>query len=124
MAAVRSVCLKSYIKKTEQARADLFEVKETKESFELKDGQVHVKTLYLSLDPILKFKLSTGSSFTPWPIGEPCVGVGVGVVLESKFPGIAAQDIVESRECPYTTQFIIDGKELNKVKIFFRLCYE
>jgi len=115
MAPVKSVCLKSYIKKTEKVRADQFEVKESDEVFEVKDGQVLVKMLYLSVDPVLRFKLISEPSFmSPWPIGEPCIGVGVGVVLQSKFPGISEQDIVESIDLPYKTQFVIDGGVLNK----------
>ena len=120
MAPVKSVYLKNYIKKTDQVRADQFEVKETDETFELQDGQVLVKSLYLSLDPVLRFKMVNDSGFIPpWSLGEPCIGVGIGLVLDSKFDGIAPQDIVESRDFPYKTQFVIDGSLLNKVRNFF-----
>ena len=123
MAPVKSVCLRTHIEKSEQPRSDHFEVKEADEAFKLQDGQVLVNTLYLSLDPILRYKMSRESFMTPWPIGEPCVGVGVGFVLQSKFPGIVAQDIVESRDFPFKTQFVTDGKSLNKVLTFLTNCF-
>ena len=120
MAPVKSVCLKAYIKKTDKVRADHFEVKEAEETFELQDGQVLVKSLYFSLDPVLKFSMVNDSAFiSKWPIGDPCIGVGVGLVVESKFAGIAPKDIVESRYFPYKTQFVIDGSVLAKVRTFF-----
>ena len=115
MAPVKSVCLKTLIKKGEQPLAEHFELRESEESPTLKDGQVLVKTLYLSVDPILRYKMSQGTFLSPWAVGEPCIGVGVGVVLESKIQGIAVHDIVESRDFPWKTQFTIEGKALNKV---------
>ena len=116
MAPVKSVCLKAYIKKNDKPKADDFEVKVTDETFTLQDGQVLVKTLYLSLDPVLRYKMNSDASFTtPWVVGQPCDGVGVGLVLDSKYGGLAANDIVDSMAFPYRTQFVIDGTLLNKV---------
>ncbi|KAK3736389.1 hypothetical protein QZH41_017903 [Actinostola sp. cb2023] len=65
---------------------------------ECKEGEVLVKTLYLSVDPYMRGRMNdpTGSSYLPpWTLGEAANGHGVGVVVESKCEGIAKGDIVQ-----------------------------
>ncbi|HEY1149272.1 MAG TPA: NADP-dependent oxidoreductase [Pseudoduganella sp.] len=62
---------------------------------ELKDGEVLVKTLYLSLDPAMRGWMNEAKSYIrPVAIGEVMRAGGVGVVVESKSPKFAAGDHV------------------------------
>ncbi len=62
---------------------------------ELKDGDVLVKTLYLSLDPAMRGWMNEAKSYIrPVAIGEVMRAGGVGVVVESKSPKFAAGDHV------------------------------
>jgi len=64
-----------------------------------KDGEIVAKTLYLSVDPYMRFCMNdhpTGlPAFQPWPLNEPPCGNGVGQVVESKHKGFAKGDIVK-----------------------------
>ena len=76
-----------------------------------------MKTLYLSVDPYMKFRMMGEPAFlSPWKVGEACIGGGAGVVLASKFSGLSEQDLVESFDFQWKTTFKIDGKLLNKVR--------
>jgi len=63
------------------------------------DGQVLVQTLWLSLDPLIRFaideKLITGRAHVA--IGEPLYGGAVSRVIESRHPDYKPGDIVEGR---------------------------
>jgi NADPH-dependent curcumin reductase CurA len=59
------------------------------------DGEVIVKTLYLSLDPAMRGWMNEGKSYIrPVAIGETMRAGGVGVVLESNSPRLAVGDFV------------------------------
>jgi len=59
------------------------------------DGQVLVKTLYLSLDPAMRGWMNEGKSYIPpVGIGEVMRAGGIGKVIESKDPGFKAGDFV------------------------------
>jgi NADPH-dependent curcumin reductase CurA len=52
---------------------------------ELKEGQVLIKVLYLSLDPYMRGRMSAEKSYAdPVPIGGVITGESVGVVVESR----------------------------------------
>jgi NADPH-dependent curcumin reductase CurA len=56
---------------------------------ELADGEIRVKVLYLSLDPAMRGWMNEGKSYIrPVAIGEVMRAGGVGVVVESKSPGL------------------------------------
>lgn len=57
-------------------------------------GQVHVKCLYLSLDPYMRGKISGRHLTAPIYPGDMMDGEGVAEVLESKDPGFVAGDLV------------------------------
>jgi NADPH-dependent curcumin reductase CurA len=62
---------------------------------ELKDGEVLVQTLYLSLDPAMRGWMNEAKSYIrPVAIGEVMRAGGVGVVVQSKSPKFAAGDHV------------------------------
>lgn len=63
-----------------------------------KDGEIVVKTLYLSVDPYMRFCMNDPTGlpvFQPWPLNQPLYGNGVGQVVESKHKGFAKGDIVQ-----------------------------
>lgn len=59
------------------------------------DGEVLVRTLYISVDPYLRGRMREGRSYVPpFEIGEVIRSGVVGEVVESRAPGFAAGDIV------------------------------
>jgi NADPH-dependent curcumin reductase CurA len=60
-----------------------------------REGQVLVRTLFLSLDPYMRGRMDEARSYaTPQPIGEVMIGGTVGEVVESKDPGLRKGDLV------------------------------
>jgi len=58
-------------------------------------GEVLTRTLYLSIDPYMRGRLSARKSYAPSvQIGEPMTGETVGEVVASADPGFAVGDIV------------------------------
>jgi NADPH-dependent curcumin reductase CurA len=59
------------------------------------DGEVLTRTIYLSLDPYMRGRMSPGRSYAKAvEIGEPMVGGTVGEVVESRHPQFARGDLV------------------------------
>jgi NADPH-dependent curcumin reductase len=59
------------------------------------DGEVLVRTLYLSLDPYMRGRMSAAKSYAkPAEIGSAMVGGTVGEIVISRHPKFAAGDIV------------------------------
>lgn len=59
------------------------------------DGEVLVRTHYISVDPYLRGRMREGRSYVPpFAIGEVITSGVVGEVVESRAPGFAAGDIV------------------------------
>ena len=62
----------------------------------LSAGEVLVRSVYLSLDPYMRGRMSDAESYAPpVAIGEVMVGGAVGVVVESRDPRFLAGDAVE-----------------------------
>src|SRR5258706_15817967 len=62
----------------------------------LKDGEVLVRALYLSVDPYMRGRISGMKSYAaPVEVGGVMVGSGVARVVESKNPDFAVGDIVD-----------------------------
>jgi NADPH-dependent curcumin reductase CurA len=79
------------------------------------EGQVLLRTIWLSLDPYMRGRMSDGPSYAaPVPIGGVMEGGTVSEVIASNNPGFAKGDIVLSR-AGWQTHAISDGKGLNKV---------
>jgi NADPH-dependent curcumin reductase CurA len=63
----------------------------------LRDGQVLVENLWMSVDPYMRRSMGEeATDLEPWPLHRALDGPSVGRVLESRHPGFAAGDIVES----------------------------
>jgi len=58
-------------------------------------GEALVRTLYLSVDPYMRGRMSAAESYAePWDVGEPLRGGVVGEVVESNGAGFDAGDVV------------------------------
>jgi NADPH-dependent curcumin reductase CurA len=63
-----------------------------------KDGEVTARTLYMSLDPYMRGRMSEGASYAaPVPIGGVMEGEVIGEIVESKSPRFKAGDKVSAR---------------------------
>lgn len=85
-----------------------------------KEGEILVKTLYLSVDPYMRCRMNedTGAAYlTPWALGEPPAGGGVGKVVQSRSKRFGEGDIVESAVWPWQEFVVFSGENpyLNKV---------
>lgn len=85
------------------------------------EGEILVKTLYLSVDPYMRCRMNeeTGSSYlTPWPLGDPPTGGGVGQVIQSKSQNFKEGDIVESFLWPWQELVVFSGENPRLVKVY------
>src|SRR3954453_3836472 len=79
------------------------------------DGQVLLRTIWLSLDPYMRGRMSDGPSYAaPVPIGGVMEGGTVAEVVASNNPGFAKGDIVLAHS-GWQTHALSDGKALRKV---------
>lgn len=79
------------------------------------DGQVLLKTLYLSLDPYMRGRMSAAKSYAaPTEIGAVMEGGTVAQVIESRHAGFAAGDIVLSHS-GWQSHALAKGEQLRKL---------
>jgi NADPH-dependent curcumin reductase CurA len=79
------------------------------------EGQVLLRTIWLSLDPYMRGRMSDAPSYAaPVPIGGVMEGGTVAEVVASNNPGFAEGDIVLSR-AGWQTHALSDGTGLRKV---------
>jgi len=79
------------------------------------EGEVLLRTVWLSLDPYMRGRMSEGPSYVPpVPIGGVMEGGTVSEVIDSKNPAFAKGDIVLSR-AGWQTHALSDGKGLSKI---------
>jgi NADPH-dependent curcumin reductase CurA len=61
----------------------------------LRDGQILIKSLFLSVDPYMRGRMNEGKSYIePFVLNEPIPAGGVGEVVESKHERFAPGDLV------------------------------
>ena len=78
-------------------------------------GQILLRTLYLSLDPYMRGRMSDAKSYAaPVAIGEVMVGGAVSVVEASQLPGFAPGDLVVGYT-GWQTYALSDGQRLTKL---------
>lgn len=78
-------------------------------------GEVALRTLYLSLDPYMRGRMSDAPSYAaPVPVGGVMEGGAVGEVTASRHPGFAPGDIALGR-IGWQTHAVCDGAALRKV---------
>src|SRR6201747_1839595 len=79
------------------------------------EGQVLLRTIWLSLDPYMRGRMSDGPSYAaPVPIGGVMEGGTVCEVIASSNPGFAKGDIVLAR-AGWQSHALSDGRDLRKV---------
>jgi NADPH-dependent curcumin reductase len=79
------------------------------------DGQVLLRTIWLSLDPYMRGRMSDAPSYAaPVPIGGVIEGGTVCEVIASRHPDFAQGDIVLAR-AGWQTHALSDGKGLTKI---------
>src|ERR1700729_1676209 len=79
------------------------------------DGQVLLRTIWLSLDPYMRGRMSDGPSYAaPVPIGGVMEGGTVNEVIASNNPGFAKGDIVLGHT-GWQSHALTDDKGLRKV---------
>jgi NADPH-dependent curcumin reductase CurA len=79
------------------------------------EGEVLLRTIWLSLDPYMRGRMSDGPSYaTPVSIGGVMEGGTVSEVIASNNPDFAEGDIVLSR-AGWQTHAVSDGKGLAKI---------
>ncbi|KAK6307518.1 hypothetical protein J4Q44_G00226660 [Coregonus suidteri] len=95
-----------------------FRMEETTVQPDLKEGQVLVRTLFLSVDPYMRCRMNddTGAEYlAPWGLSECVDGGGVGVVESSRYDALSVGDMVTSFNWHWQTHGVMDGKLLQKV---------
>lgn len=76
---------------------------------DLADRQVLVENLYMSVDPYMRRNMEEiALDLPPWPIGGALDGPAIGKVVDSRNPGFAVGDVVESMS-GWQQHFISDG---------------
>lgn len=79
------------------------------------EGQVLLKTLYLSLDPYMRGRMSAAKSYSaPVEIGQVMEGGTVSEVVESRYSGLEPGDVVLSFS-GWQSHALADGKQLRKL---------
>lgn len=81
----------------------------------IKEGEVLIRTLYLSVDPYMRGRMSDAKSYAePYAVGEPFKGGMVGKVVESQNSRFKEGQIVEGR-LEWAEYNVSDGSEIRKV---------
>ena len=81
----------------------------------LTDGQLLVRSRFLSLDPYMRPRMTEMRSYTPpFALGQPLTGGSVGEVVESMNPKFAKGDLVMGM-LNWASHTVHDGKGLRKV---------
>jgi hypothetical protein len=84
---------------------------------ELKDGEVLVKTMYLSVDPYMRGRMNDGKSYiSPFALNEVLTGGVVGEVVESKSDEFAKGDMVMGGFLGWQDYSIAKAGDLIKVE--------
>jgi NADPH-dependent curcumin reductase CurA len=80
------------------------------------DGQVLVRQIYLSLDPTSRgWAGSSATYLPPVALGSVMRGFGLGIVEESRYPGLAAGDYVQGL-IGWQTHAVMNGAELGRME--------
>jgi len=81
----------------------------------LKEGEVLLKSLYVSVDPYMRGRMSTSKSYiAPFEPGKPMEGGVVAEVIESKFGGLKQGDAVLGN-LSWREEQVVRGEGLTKL---------
>ncbi|XP_042799686.1 prostaglandin reductase 2 isoform X6 [Panthera tigris] len=115
---IQRVVLNSRPGKNGNPVAENFRIEEVNLPNNINEGQVQVRTLYLSVDPYMRCRMNedTGSDYiTPWQLSQVVDGGGIGIVEESKHVHFTKGDFVTSFYWPWQTKVILNGSSLEKI---------
>ncbi|MFD1174412.1 NADP-dependent oxidoreductase [Oceanobacillus picturae] len=92
-----------------------FQFKEVEEGTP-KDGEVLLKTLYVSVDPYMRGRMSDAPSYVdPFKVGEPLAGGVVAQVVETKSDQLQKGDIVRGN-LPFQEYIVEKSDQVSKVQ--------
>jgi NADPH-dependent curcumin reductase CurA len=81
----------------------------------LEDGQVLIRSLYVSVDPYMRGRMNDAKSYiAPYALNEVITGGVVGQIIESRHPNFSAGEFV-SGEMGWQEYNVSDGKGLAKL---------
>jgi len=81
----------------------------------LKDQEVLVRNLFMSVDPYMRGRMNDRKSYVPpFELGKPLDGSAIGEVIESRTKEFAPGDVVSSG-FGWREYFIASGKDLHRV---------
>ncbi|EDO41818.1 predicted protein [Nematostella vectensis] len=115
------VILRSRPGKVNPPSLENFAVEPVEPPLVCEQGEILVKTLYLSVDPYMRSRMNEGGSvgyIAPFEIGKVLSGGGVGRVEESKSDKFSVGDIVECFGFPWQHYCVLpeDHQSLRKVE--------
>ena len=85
------------------------------ETSALEDGDLLVRTLYVSVDPYMRGRMNDAKSYVPpFQLNQPISGGAVGQVVESRNPSFAAGDLV-SGTFNWARYTVSNGRGVHKV---------
>ena len=80
-----------------------------------RDGEVLRRTIYLSLDPYMRGRMSDAPSYAkPVSLGDVMVGHTVSEIVDSRHPGFRAGDVVTGYD-GWQEYAVSDGKDVRKL---------
>lgn len=83
---------------------------------EANEGEVTLRSLYLSLDPYMRGRMSDAKSYAaPVPVGGVMEGEAISEVVKSRHNGFAPGDLVRGRT-GWSSHAVINGDHLRRVE--------
>jgi len=105
------VTLNRYVERGNEPNESFFEIKEFEDA-PLKEGEIRLQTLYVSVDPYMRGRMNSGKSYVPpFEVGQPLTGSGIGRVIETKNEKYAVGDVLTSQKqlaWPFQTRVVFD----------------
>jgi NADPH-dependent curcumin reductase CurA len=94
---------------------DCFEMRETPVP-EPADGEVLVRTIYMSMDPSMRGRMDAAKSYAPgWVLGEPCKTRLVGEVTASRNAEFKEGDLVFGKTLDWADYTLVPGKAIRPI---------
>ena len=82
---------------------------------EPKNGEVLVRAMYLSIDPVMRMRMSDVKSYAPpVELGGLMGGGGIATVIETKSPSLSRGDLVEA-PMQWQEYAVLDGARVRKI---------
>ena len=94
---------------------DCFEMREVPLA-EPAEGEVLVRTIYMSMDPSMRGRMDTAKSYAPgWVLGEPCKTRSVCEVTASRHADFREGDLVFGKVLDWADYSCVPGKAIRKI---------